>query len=182
MLSKKELDKIILDLEKEPDTIDVKVYKAILDNLCLNVGRIDPSATEVLEMDSKDIVAIKDFDKLNCYLLAISKYIIYILNYVNKGKIYMESLERNYWRQLIELQNGQYKNLIRNLKSNKEKEDYILMHEKKLETTKITIDMVKAYYNNLATYIPCLQSLESDLKYVINKRRIEFEMECRRRQ
>ena len=176
MLSQKELKESIEKLQKVPQTVAVQVFSAILENLNLYQKSIDSSAIEILEKPSKEVVAIKDLDKLNEYLLALSKMRLYIQTEVNQRDIYTTFEEGDYQKNLNRLRQLK-KNLIRNAKSVKEEENILLSQDKELEKQKRMIDISKMYQKTLYSYNGIIEEMGNAMKRIISKREMELQSE-----
>jgi hypothetical protein len=183
MLSKKEHEELIKTLEdKEPKSIEVKVFMAIVKNMNLNIDTIDPAAKEVMEMSAEEIVAIKSFDKLNTLLLGLNKMRIYVQSDINRKDIYVTALKIEYEKELfIELEKNKTKNLLRNEKSDSAKEKRLLLYNKDLAKRKIIIRVLDKYVQSLSKYIDLLEEKGNSLKRIIDKRKMEYEIEIRQR-
>ena len=181
MLTNKELKELTKKLENIPQTIPVQVFTAILKNMNLYYKSIDQSALDAMALTAKELVAEKNLDKLNEYLLAIAKMKPQILTEVNIRDVYTTlDIESNYSKKLTQEKILQ-KNKIRNAKSNKEEEDILLAKSKDLEKSKRTMEISKTYQKMLESYLSRLESIENALKRIIEKRQKEYEFELYRK-
>lgn len=176
MLTIKEQNELIKRLKEVPQTIIVKTFTVILENLKINHQFIDPSFNEVMTLSSAEIARIKSIEKLNEYLLSIGKAMASYMTEWSKRKIYLFELEKNLNNRMMRSR-IMNKNQIRHCTTNKEIESILYSADKELEKMKETYDTAKVYFEAISSFLPVLQSLENDLKYIIQMRMREYNID-----